>query len=305
MTSQPTSPCKFPSNDGHPRRHRVGETINGRYAVREQLAARNAGAVYSVFDEFLARPAVLKLYFSENARSRQQAEAQVAAGIFHPNVVATLDCDTIDESPFQFPFIVYEHVDGLPIDRFVTKYKLPLPSRLALFRSACHGVAELHRRGIMHRDVKPANMVVDATKNEVKIIDFGLARRTSTIAVPGELTVFEGTRQYAAPEQYDPGRSLTFSVDVYALGVSLYELLTDESPYRKRPADHNAWAAYVEQFATDQIELQLGDPALSAKLTSIIRRAMDKIPGNRGTVEDLIAAVNFVLSAAERPCKVV
>ena len=167
-------------------------------------------------------------------------ERQILADLVHPGIARLLDGGTADDGR---PYLVMEHVDGLPIDRFCDERRLPITARLALFARVCSIVHFAHQRLVIHRDLKPANVLV-TPEGAPKLLDFGIAKLlTDAEAAPSETATLTGrlpmTPEYASPEQVR-GEPVTTACDVYALGVMLYELLCGHRPHqvdRRAPAE--------------------------------------------------------------------
>jgi eukaryotic-like serine/threonine-protein kinase len=167
---------------------------------------------------------------------RFEYEAQILGRLTHPGIARIYSAGTQTVAGREVPYFAMEYIDeALPITAYATTRRLSIADRVRLFRDACVAVAHGHRMGIIHRDLKPANVLVDATGG-VRIIDFGVAHCTEHEAslatmhtTAGHLV---GTLQYMSPEQFDGSAdTLDVRVDVYSLGVVLYELLTGRLPY--------------------------------------------------------------------------
>ncbi|GAB5518541.1 MAG: hypothetical protein RhofKO_07920 [Rhodothermales bacterium] len=204
-----------------------GETI-ATYRVVRLLGEGGMGSVYLVEREVpyqqQAALKVLRMRTGRDLAERFRAERQILANLNHPHIASLLDGGSTPEGQ---PYLVMEYVDGLPITQYVQQHRLPLHARLALFQAVCQAVAYAHRNLVVHRDLKPSNILVDA-EGTVKLLDFGIAKLLAPTA--NALTVDTGrlmTPGYAAPEQIT-GEPITTATDVYALGVLLYELLTDQ-----------------------------------------------------------------------------
>jgi len=199
----------------------------GRYRLERPLGHGGMASVYLAHDLELDRPVAVKLLAESLAgdtafRKRFLREARVAARLSHPNVVAVYDAGEAEDGR---PYIVMEYVDGTSLEG-----RGPLPTREAvgLAVQACHGLAHAHAAGLVHRDVKPHNLLLrgDGT---LKVADFGIARAAEATALTQVGTVL-GTAAYLAPEQA-AGEGVTSAADVYSLGAVLYELLTGRPPY--------------------------------------------------------------------------
>ena len=159
---------------------------------------------------------------------RFRQERQILADLDHPNIARLLDAGTLPEG---LPYLVMEHVDGLRIDEYCDRERLPVEERIRLFREICDAVHHAHRRLVVHRDLKPDNVLV-TPEGRPKLLDFGIAKLLQA-SPDGELshTVhLPMTARYASPEQVR-GRAMGTATDVYSLGVLLYELLAGKPPY--------------------------------------------------------------------------
>jgi tetratricopeptide (TPR) repeat protein len=164
-------------------------------------------------------------------RTRLRAERQILANLEHPYIAHLIDGGENDAG---IPFLVIEYIDGLPIDEYCRTRKLPIRDRLELFEKVCAAVDYAHRNLVVHRDLKPANILVTADGTP-KLLDFGIAKLLAPEPAAYTLAVTRMqdrllTPEHAAPEQV-LGRPITIATDVYALGVLLYQLLCDRSPY--------------------------------------------------------------------------
>lgn len=227
----------------------VGVRVGPWKLVRE-LGYGGMGAVYlgeRVDGDFEQRAAIKLVRTGWDVgelQRRFRSERRILASLDHPNIARLIDGgETIDGKPY----IAMEFVDGKPLCAYCDARRLPLGERLRLFVSICAAVAHAHRSLIVHRDLKPSNILVN-TDGEVKLLDFGIARllEPGTHATSSALRMF--TPEYAAPEQVR-GDAVTTSVDVYALGLMLYELLTGRRPYGQTASTP---AAYERAILTDE-----------------------------------------------------
>jgi len=210
----------------------------GAYELIEAVGVGGMGEVYRarrVDDEYQQQVAIKLVHGGPGSAfigSRLRAERQILASLEHPNIARLLDGGTTDEG---VPYLVMELIDGQPITDYCTQARLDVAGRLKLFLQVCAAVQFAHQRMVIHRDLKPGNVLV-TTDGVPKLLDFGISKildpgATSgghaehTIATLGILTP-----QYASPEQL-LGQPVTAASDVYSLGVLLYELLTGSRPY--------------------------------------------------------------------------
>ena len=203
----------------------------GRYRIEGLLGRGGMGEVYRAEQlEPVRRTVALKLLRAQKLDVRHLAyfevECQLLAQMRHPAIAQVYDVDT---TPDGFPFFAMEFIAGSPITRFCDEHGLPLPERIRLFIRVCEGVQHAHQKGVIHRDLKPGNLMVDEVDGRAlpKIIDFGIAMATSLT----DGREVAGTPDYMSPEQAAGDQALVDTrSDVYALGVVLSELLTGQRP---------------------------------------------------------------------------
>ncbi len=202
-----------------------------RYQLERRLGNGGMATVYLARDPKLGREVAVKL-LAENlagddqARLRFEREARLAARLDHPNVVQVFDVGEDDGQPF----IVMEHVDGGTLGDLIGRRgrRGSRERRLDLFGQACAGLAHAHGQGLVHRDVKPHNLLLRKEDGRLKVADFGIARAAEEAAVTQTGQVL-GTKPYMAPEQLE-GREATPATDVYGLGIVGRELFGDRPP---------------------------------------------------------------------------
>jgi serine/threonine-protein kinase len=210
----------------------VGSRV-GPWKLERELGRGGMGAVYlgQRVDGDFRQCAAVKLVRSSweagELQRRFRSERRILAGLDHPNIARLVDGgETADGKPY----LAMEYVDGQPLCAHCDAQRLPVAERLRLFLAVCAAVAHAHRSLVVHRDLKPSNVLVSGD-GEVKLLDFGIARLLENDAPATGSAMRLFTPEYAAPEQVR-GDPLTTSVDVYALGVMLFELLTGRRPYR-------------------------------------------------------------------------
>lgn len=195
------------------------------------LAARADGLYQRRVALKLLRPGLV----DANLRLRFTRERQILARLAHPHIARLLDAGLSADG---VPYLALEYVDGMPITDYCRQQRVPIQDRLRMFQQVCDAVSHAHANLIVHRDLKPSNILVTPA-GEVRLLDFGIAKLLDT-DVAREQTgtgVRAFTLHYAAPEQI-LGEPITTMTDVYSLGVVLYELLTDHTPYQlKRNSD--------------------------------------------------------------------
>src|SRR5262249_16233462 len=216
----------------------VGKTLL-HYKIVAKLGAGGQGAVYKAVNTKLDRTVVLKVLPHELTASgvnlkRFEREAHLASSLDHPNICAIYDL-AFDQN---LHFIVMQHVEGQNVRELVNGRPLDLRSALSIAIQVCEALAAAHNRGIIHRDIKANNVMVNED-GQVKVLDFGLAklleddsvdRKVSNQAHLTEIGVPYGTATYAAPEQAQ-GLSVDARADIFSTGVLLYEMLTGKWPF--------------------------------------------------------------------------
>lgn len=208
----------------------------GAYRIDTLLAEGGMGSVYlahrddGVYEQQVAIKFLHPLLRSPGASRRFAAERQILAQLQHPNIAQMLDAGSSDDG---VPYVVMEYIDGLPITEYCRQHDVKLDGRLDLFREVCSAVATAHRALVVHRDLKPGNILVTA-EGRPMLLDFGIAKILQSEAGAGPndraTTVIALTPAYASPEQIQR-HVITTSSDIYSLGVLLYELLCGKRPY--------------------------------------------------------------------------
>jgi len=214
-----------PSNDF------VGRILGGRYRLIASLGGGGSAAVFAAEDTVLRRQVAVKVLHPALAADqaflrRFQTEAQLAAALRHPNVLLVHDWGNDDGTPY----LVTELLEGGSLKDLIDRGARATPSQaLGLGLQACRGLDHAHRRGLVHSDIKPANLLFDDVAR-LRVADFGLARAIAEAAATEPLGVVLGTARYASPEQAQ-GRALDGRSDVYSLALVLVELITGQVPF--------------------------------------------------------------------------
>lgn len=205
----------------------------GPYRLREEIGRGGMGTVYLADrDNDFTQHVAIKLvrgFMGPDALRRFRAERQILASLQHPGIARLLDGGTTADGA---PYLVMEHVDGIPIDRYCDAHDLTTRERVALFCRVCDAVSAAHRSLVVHRDLKPSNILVTADGSP-KLLDFGIAKLIEDDSAGLDVTTPSMrvmTPHFASPEQVR-GEPITTSADVYALGVLLYVLLSGKRPY--------------------------------------------------------------------------
>ncbi|HNQ91149.1 MAG TPA: protein kinase [Verrucomicrobiota bacterium] len=253
----------------------IGQTI-GHYHIVEELGAGGMGVVYRAEDTKLKRSVALKFLPPEltrdaEARRRFLHEAQAAAALDHPNICTVHE---VDETPEGRVYIAMACYAGETLRERIAKGPLPLPEALRIAKEAATGLAHAHGRGIVHRDVKPANIFVCAD-GLVKVLDFGLAKLAAGSAVTKTGTTL-GTTGYMSPEQAK-GQPVDGRTDIWSLGVVLYEMVAGRPPF----AGEYPQAVVYGIINEEPEPLSKVNPAVPPELERVIRRCLAKDPGQR------------------------
>jgi serine/threonine protein kinase len=275
----------------------VGELISERYELEELVGTGGMSSVYRAYDKLLERHVALKVLHEQFTTDgdhveRFRREARSVAQLSHPNIVTVIDRGEQDGKQF----IVFEYCDGENLKALVER-EGPLPEREAveIVRQVARALGFAHEHGIVHRDVKPQNVLLNGD-GETKVTDFGIARSQEVHGGLTQTGTVMGTSDYISPEQARGGR-VTPESDVYSLGAVLYELLTGEVPF---PGD-NFVAVAMRHINEPAPSVLTKRPDVSPCLDAAVRRAMAKDPRDRfGSMEELCTELNACLDDPER-----
>jgi eukaryotic-like serine/threonine-protein kinase len=274
-----------------------GRTVS-HYRVVERLGGGGMGVVYKAVDERLDRTVALKflppeLTRDDDARRRLIQEAKTASALDHPNICTIHDIDSTPEGQL---FIAMTFYDGETLKRRIAEGPMPIADAIDIATQAAHGLAKAHEAGIIHRDVKPANMMV-TRDGVVKIVDFGVAKLTGGDTSATQTASIVGTARYMSPEQID-GTPIDARTDVWSLGAVLYEMLAGRPPFETdRPM------ALMHEITTRQpAAIASVRPDVPVDLEKIVDRALRKKRDERyASAADLareLAACKSQLTAA-------
>ncbi|HZU39861.1 MAG TPA: protein kinase [Solirubrobacteraceae bacterium] len=249
----------------------LGTTLNGRYRLEARIGAGGMSTVYRALDETLQRQVAIKLMNREVASDSAQLErfrreARAVAQLSHPNVVGVIDAGE-DEGR---PYIVFEHVDGETLKERIRRLgRLPVTEAVAYAIEIARALGAAHARHIVHRDVKPQNVLIDE-EGRAKVTDFGIARTLDEDGLTADGRVL-GTTDYVSPEQA-LGQPVTGQSDLYSLGIVLYEMLTGEVPFR----GDNQVAVAMKHVREPMPDVQEKRPEVSAALAAVVDTATAK-----------------------------
>ena len=264
-----------------------GELIGGRYELGRQLGAGGMARVYLGHDRLLDREVAVKVlaepYASDpNFVERFRREASAAAGLNHPNIVAVYDRGEADGSYY----IVMEFLAG-PDLKQVIRSRAPLPPTEAIdaAQQILAALGAAHRRDVVHRDVKPQNVLV-AEDGHLKVTDFGIARAGAESDMTEAGSVI-GTAQYLSPEQAR-GDEVTAASDTYAVGIVLYEMITGRVPFDGGPPV----AVAMKQISDEPVSPRIVEPSVPRELEAVVLRSLAKRPSERyRTAEEMSRAL--------------
>src|ERR1700712_5510886 len=251
----------------------------GRYALKTILGKGGLGTVYAAWDPLLSRTVALKtLHIDADPAARESLdalflnEARAAAGLSHPHIVTVFDAGPSDTGVY----IAMERLQGQDLRHLLLQGVRPGPIEAAqVVRRVADALAYAHRKGVVHCDVKPANIFMTG-RTHPKVLDFGIARIAHRDATPSLEGVVAGSPYYLAPEQID-GRSVDRRRDVYSLGVVLYELLVGKKPFEGKSLEEITRA--VKSAAV--VPAHRVSPKVPLGLSTIAARAMARDPAQR------------------------
>jgi len=260
----------------------VGSVVDGRYQVLAKLGGGGMADVWLADDRHLQRRIALKVLHRRFAQDREfvmrfQREAEAAAGLQHPNIVAVFDRGEW-EGTF---YIAMQYVEGPTLKQLIDS-GITLEQAVAVTRQVLQAAGYAHRQGIVHRDLKPQNVIVDPEGKAV-VTDFGIARAgVSEITQTGSVM---GTPHYLSPEQAQ-GFDVTAVSDLYSIGVMLYEALTGRVPFE----GESAVAVAMKQVSQMPQRPSSIQPRVSPALDAVVMRALEKDPGQRFQSADAFIA---------------
>src|SRR5947208_31655 len=256
--------------------------LGGRYELDGVVGRGGMAEVYRARDIRLDRIVAVKTLREDLARdqtfqARFRREAQSAASLNHPSVVAVYDTGEDDEGPSHVPYIVMEYVDGRTLRDLLRDDRRLLPERaLEITEGTLRALEYSHRNGIVHRDIKPGNVMLTRT-GEVKVMDFGIARAVSDAqATMTQTAQVIGTAQYLSPEQAR-GERVDARSDLYSTGCVLFELLTGRPPFQ---GDSPVAIAYQHVREEPPTPSQI-DPSIPHWADAIVMKALTKDPNYR------------------------
>jgi eukaryotic-like serine/threonine-protein kinase len=254
----------------------VGDVLQGRYELEELVGAGGMSSVYRAHDRLLDRKVALKILHEQYTDDAEQVgrfrhEARAVATLSHPRIVTVIDRGEHDGRQF----IVLEYVDGENLKQLIRRGPVPVETAVELAVQISEGLAFAHQQGLVHRDVKPQNVLLGGD-GQAKVTDFGIARSLDVQHGMTQTGTVLGTSDYIAPEQAQ-GRRVDEQTDVYSLGVVLYELLTGEVPF---PGE-NFVAVAMRHINEPPPPIRDRRPDVPPRLEAAVQKAMAKDPRDR------------------------
>lgn len=258
----------------------IGQTIKGRYRVAKKLGTGGMGTVYLAEQVNIGRKVGLKVLHREYAEEEEfvrrfRHEARLAASLNHRNVIVVHDFDQADDGSL---FLAMEYVDGRSLRDVIKEGPLDVGRALRLGIQIAEGLRAAHRAGVIHRDVKPENIMLLGEGEEIKLMDFGISRLKDRAAMT-QLTrsgVIMGTPAYMSPEMIERGEVSERS-DIYAFGIMLYEMLSGAVPFRA-PTPSGVLMKHLRETAVSVRKLQ---PEIPPSIEQVVMQAIEKKPQSR------------------------
>ncbi|MDP3236755.1 MAG: serine/threonine-protein kinase [Myxococcales bacterium] len=260
----------------------TGDLVGERYRLGPLLGRGGMATVFKAHDEELSVDIALKIFLpSEDAGGleRFRRELRVTRNIVHPNVVRVFDIGVFRGQRF----LTMELIEGQDLGNLI-QTPMSLATRLLYLSQACRGLHAAHQHGVIHRDVKPANLMV-TNDGVLKVMDFGVARDQHTREELTASGVFVGTAQYMPPEQIRDSRTLTPAADVYSLGVVAYRLLTGRLPF----AHPDFVSLIMQHIEAAPPPIDVVNPEIPPDLASVVMRCLAKKPEERWESAEALA----------------
>src|SRR5436305_2193445 len=274
----------------------VGETLGDRYEVEELVGAGGMSSVYRAHDRLLDRKVALKVMHSHYGEDpeyveRFRREARSVAALSHPNIVTVIDRGDHDGRQF----LVFEYIEGENLKRLIERRGPgPVATALELAMQIARGLSFAHQQGLIHRDVKPQNILLNGD-GRAKVTDFGIARSLDVQHGMTQTGTVLGTSDYIAPEQAQ-GQRVDEHTDVYSLGVVMYELLTSEVPF---PGE-NFVAVAMRHINEPPPLIRDKRPDVPPRVEAAIQKAMAKDPADRfQTMADFCRELELCLAEVQ------
>lgn len=258
----------------------IGDTL-GKFLITEVLGQGSSAKVFKALHKTLRIPVALKILLvnpqddSSAVSASLQAEAQLLAQLSHPNILRVMDFDTHQ----CWPYIVLEYLEGLTLQELIQQSGRVQPAKaLSIIEGAVEGLAHATARGVIHRDVKPANILV-SKDGQAKVADLGIAKIVDNFSKknPSPDSLILGTPAYISPEQIEGHDQVDFRSDMYSIGATLYHAISGQLPF----PSPNIFAMMKRHVEEDAIPLQTLCPTVSTPLSQFVERLMAKKASKR------------------------
>jgi serine/threonine-protein kinase len=276
------APNPVASSDGETDPY-LGALFAGKYKLTEKLGEGGAGTVYGGMHLGLNRAVAVKFLHSflishAESRARFQREAEMLSGIKHPGVVEVFDFG-IERGQ---PYIVLEKVSGIPLAKILkANGPMKVSEALKIFEQVCDAMDTAHKAGVVHRDLKPDNIIVDTDSSGsviVKLIDMGLAKSTRSTSKLTETGITLGTALYMSPEQCQ-AKEVDHRSDIYSMGCVMYEVLTGKPPFEGK--DHiDVFMKHIKS-EPQKFGSKISDKLKAGRIEGAVLRALSKDPNQR------------------------
>lgn len=267
-----------------------GIMLANRYEILDKIGAGGMSDVFLAKDHSLGREVAVKILKQEFAEDRTfvakfRAEAQAAAGLEHPNIVSIYDVG----SEGSLYYIVMEYVEGITLKTYINKKgRLTYNEALSIAIQVGRGIEAAHKKNIIHRDIKPQNIII-SREGKVKVMDFGIARAVTSNTVSADIM---GSVHYASPEQARNGY-VTFTTDIYSLGIVMYEMVTGRVPYD----GETTVAIAIQHLQGEMVPPSEYAPDLPIAVERIIQKATMKTQSRRyQTMGDMLIDLKKALA---------
>ena len=253
---------------------RTGTILSSRYEILEQIGSGGMAYVYKARDRKLSRLVAIKILKEEFCKDKSfvakfRMEAQAAAGLSHNNVVGVYDVGEEDN----VHYIVMELIDGITLKEYITrKRKLGTKESIGIAIQVAQGLEAAHKRHIVHRDIKPQNIII-STEGKVKVTDFGIARAATSNTINSDVM---GSVHYSSPKQARNG-FVDGKSDIYSLGIVMYEMVTGRVPFD----GDTTVAVAIQHLQEEMVPPTAYTPDLPTSLEKIILKCTQKNPDRR------------------------
>jgi serine/threonine-protein kinase len=246
----------------------------GRYIIKEKLGEGAAGIVYRAYDPLMDRDVAIKSIKVESLKEEEikhaisdfHHEAKIAGKYAHENIVSIYDLITVGS----LDYIVMEYVPGRSIMSYIVSVgPMDVDETLSVIYKCCVGLAYIHYHGVIHRDIKPGNIMYHPAQGVVKLMDFSIAHN-----IEDEPVKDHGTIAYMAPEHFDPKRNITFLTDIFALGSTMYRMLVRKYPFTKKNA-----VRHIRY--SDPVPVTNFRPEIPQEVANMVKKAMAKEDADR------------------------